>query len=158
MRAKTINEYQEFTRGGDPKQTMNLGKAGLKPFLIKKVLGSGLPRNTCKSLVTGFGTEEIYYFGDNDIFVEHFPGFYDYLEELTSGKPFYEGKAKYRYHDGRERVEQEDIIEIFDTEIGKIAKVYDQELPGGGAILYAGDFKAAINTNLRDKRKLLDWE
>lgn len=158
MRARTVNESQEFVRGGDPMETMNLGKAGLKPFLIKKILGSSLPRNTYKSLVEGFGTEEIYYFGDDDIFPEHFPGFYDYLSDLTSKKPFYKKKAKYSYHNGRERSYQEDIIEIYDTEIGKIAKVYDSELPGGGAVLYAGDYKAAINTDLRHKRKLLDWE
>jgi hypothetical protein len=155
MRAKTINEYQEFTRGGDPKEILNIGKAGLNPFLINKAIDT-LPRSTYKSLVTGFGTEEIYYFGDNDVFYEDFPKFYNYLEELTSGKPFYQKTTKYKYHNGREIVQQEDLTQIFDTEIGKIAKVIDPDPNAGGVTLYAGDFKAALGVNLRNKRKLLN--
>ena len=150
-----VKESQEFTRGRDPLETMNLGKAGLKPFLINKALDA-LPKNTYKTLVEGFGTKEIYYFGDNDVFYQDLPGFYDYLAELLSGKPLYTNTAKYRYHNGRERVEQEDLIEIFDTEIGKIAKVTDTDPGAGGVTMYAGDFQAAIGVNLRNKTKLLN--
>jgi len=156
MRAKTVNEYHQFIRGREPMETLNLGKSGLKPFMINKAIDA-LPKNTYKALLKGFGTKEIYYFGDDDYFSEYFPGFYDYLAKLTSGLSSFREKAKYRYDTGRERMEQTDIIEIFDTEIGKIAKVYDSEIASaGGGILYAGDFKAALGVNLRDKKKLLD--
>jgi hypothetical protein len=155
MRAKTVNEYQEFTRGGDPMETMNLGKAGLKSFLINKAIDA-LPKPTYRSLVEGFGTKEIYYFGDDDVFYDDFPEFYDYLEKLTSDNIFYEKIVKYKYHNGREMAYQEDSIKIFDTEIGKIAKVVDPDPSSGGVTMYAGELKAALGVNLRNKTKLLN--
>jgi len=146
MKAQFVYEKLDFERGQDPKSALGIGKKIYDPYLVEDVLDA-LGKKTLKSMKKIFGKNEIYYLGDSDYHDQYISHFNRILDLLIDKPTFAEDKIKTRTYEGSYgEFEEYDVIAVWDTPIGKIGCISEEE--GNFGDTWFGDLEAAINLRI----------
>lgn len=143
---EVLKESLEFERGQDPKSSLGIGKKIYDPYFVENILDD-LNKKTLKSMKKIFEEKEIYYLGDSnyhDQYISHFNRIYNLV---INKDPFAEDIIETRTYEGRNgEFEEYDVIAVWDTPIGKIGCISEEERNLGDT--WFGDLEAAINLRI----------